>query len=449
MNSHSLILASAPRAPRYGSYPTAPHFTDALGADTHARWLKAVPPGLASVYVHIPFCTSLCWFCICRTQGVSRAEPVRRYLAHLEQEISHVGAHLPQGVVVGRMHWGGGSPSILSAAQITALFARLRGSFTLAPGAEFIVEIDPRDATDARLDALAAGGLTRGAMTAIDCNQGVQRAINRMQDWAQIQSAAKALRIRGAAVDIDALYGLPLQTEASLRRTMQRIIDLSPDQIALYGYVHAPWIAQRQRAILADALPGAAARKTQADLARKMLIGAGYLPIGIDHFARPGSGLAVAAASGGLRRGFQGYVADPSEMQIGLGASAISRFPGGYLQNACATASYTAAIAAGTLATTRGKALSLEDRVRGHVIERLLCSFSFDAQDIIAQFGDFARPCLDIADALLAGEGHFWLSPMPGGGFSIQPDARAWTRLIASRFDAYMSGTDARCSRLI
>lgn len=437
-------VATGPRAPRYDGYPTAPHFSEAVTPDAHARWLQEIPAGPASLYVHIPFCSALCWFCTARAQGVSTAAPVRDYLAGLAREIAKVGALAAKGATITRMHWGGGSPSILTPLDAAALFARLRAAFAFAPDAEVTVEIDPRDADAARLDALAAGGLTRGALMVVDCDAAVQRAVNRRQNWAQIDAAAAGLRVRGAAVDADVLYGLPLQTEAGLRRTMERVAALAPDRVALCGYAHAPWIAQRQRAIQGHALPDADARRAQAALARTALIDAGYVPIGIDHFARPGDALAVAAAQNALRRGFQGYVADPSATQIGLGASAISRLPRGYVQNACGTARYQAAVAARGLASARGKALSLADKVRGHVIERLICTFAFDAEDLTDRFGDFARPCIDIAAALLTTDARAWLRADGRGGFSIRPEATMWTRLIASRFDAYIDAGDTR-----
>jgi oxygen-independent coproporphyrinogen-3 oxidase len=450
------------RAPRYASYPTAPHFTDAISGDTRARWLRDQPAGPVSLYVHVPFCSALCWFCTCRTQGTLRAAPVRRYLAHLHEEIARVAALTPDHAHVSRMHWGGGSPSVLSPVQIRDLFARLKGAFTFAPTAEISVEIDARDMTRTRLDALAEGGLTRASVAVLDFDEMVQHAINRLQSWEMTRDVIAALRARGnASIDVDVIYGLPHQTAESLGRTLQRLVALTPDRIALYGYVHMPWMARRQRAIDTAALPGGDARMAQADVARDMLIDAGYRPVGIDHFARPGDGLARAAArqgggsgggghgGGGLRRNFMGYVDDQAETLIGLGASAISRLPGGYVKNIAATDAYQSAIAKGGLPAARGKTLSLDDRARAHAIERLMCDFTFDPADMTARFGDAAAPCLEQAATLLSGTRARWLIALPGGGFVIAKGARRWTRVIAACFDAYFDADDARHSRVV
>jgi oxygen-independent coproporphyrinogen-3 oxidase len=437
-------------APRYTSYPTAPHFTDPVSGAMHERWLREQPAAAVSLYVHVPFCDTLCWFCACRTQGATKASPVIRYLEHLRQEIDRVAAFVPEHVTISRMHWGGGSPTVMTPEQMLALSAHLRAAFKFEPDAEIAVEIDPRDMTEDRMDAMAEGGLNRASIGVQDFDEKVQRAINRMQGWELTRDVIVGLRARGVAgINLDALYGLPYQTEVSLGRTLERLIELEPDRVALYGYAHVPWMARRQRAIPEHSLPGAPARLAQSDLVQRMLTDAGYIAVGIDHFARPGDKLADAAAAGRLRRNFQGYVDDQAETLIGLGASSVSRLPGGFVQNIASTADYQNAVAAGGLPTGRGKALSLDDRVRAHVIERLMCDFAFNPVDLTARFGDFAQPCLDIAAAALAGEDAAWLEKTADGGFVIRPEARRWTRLVASRFDAYFSGGGVRHSRVV
>ena len=442
--------AALSRAPRYTSYPTAPHFNEAEAPGRQESWLRALPAEPVSLYAHIPFCDTLCWFCACRTQGATKRAPVTRYLEFLSREIERISGMIPEGVTVSRMHWGGGSPTVMSPDEMRALSDKLRAAFRFEPDAEIAVEIDPRDMTEDRLDALKDCGLTRASIGVQDFDETVQRAINRMQGWEMTRDVIAALRERGVTgINVDAIYGLPYQSVDSLGRTLEQLIGLAPDRVALYGYAHVPWMARRQKAIPENSLPDAQARLEQAALVRRMLTEAGYVPVGIDHFARPGDGLARAAAEGRLRRNFQGYVDDAAETLIGLGASSISRLPGGFLQNEAATADYQRAVEAGRLPAARGRALSLDDRIRGHVIERLMCDFRFDAGDLTARFGDFARPCLDIAAALMAGEEGDWLTPDAAGGFEIRPDARTWTRAVAAAFDAYFPAGDARHSRIV
>ncbi len=438
------------RAPRYTSYPTAPHFTDDVGPDAVSRWLGELPEEPASLYLHVPFCDTLCWFCACRTQGATKRAPVTRYLEFLEAEIAHVARLLPRRQKIAHMHWGGGSPTVLAPEEIARLAQVVRDAFDLTDDAEIAVEIDPRDMTEARLDAFAAMGLNRASIGVQDFDPKVQIAINRMQGWEMTRDVIEGLRARGVkGVNVDALYGLPYQTTESLRRTLEQLIGLAPDRVALYGYAHVPWMARRQRAIPEEALPGAAERLAQADLAARLLTDAGYVPVGIDHFARPGDGLARAQASGGLRRNFQGYTDDPHPTLIGLGASAISRLPQGFCQNAPATADYQNRVEAGTLPVIKGRALTLDDRVRADAIERLMCDFRFDGEALRARYGDFAAPCLADAADLLAGPMGARVAPDGAGGFSIPPQERIWTRLIASAFDAYFEDGAVRHSRVV
>ncbi|TYO88193.1 oxygen-independent coproporphyrinogen III oxidase [Oceanicella actignis] len=456
-SSSDALRALSRRAPRYTSYPTAPHFTDAVGPQDAARWLAALPDEPVSLYLHIPFCDTLCWFCACRTQGATRHAPVARYLEHLTAEAAHLARLAPGRLRAARMHWGGGSPTVLTPDEIESLAAALRAAFELTDDAEIAVEIDPRDMTPERLDAFARIGLNRASIGVQDFDPVVQKAINRMQGWEMTRDVIEGLRARGVrGVNIDALYGLPFQTESSLRATLERLIALRPDRVALYGYAHVPWMARRQRAIPAEALPGPAERMAQAALAAELLTAAGYEAVGIDHFALPEDGLARAAREGRLRRNFQGYTDDPHPTLIGMGASAISRAPQGYWQNAAATSEYQNRIGAGALAVARGRALSLDDRVRAHAIERIMCDFRFDGAELRARFGDFAEPCLAIARALIAGTGGEPASALAGRlrqtgpeSFELPPESRPFARLAAAAFDAYLELGAARHSQVV
>ena len=436
--------------PRYTSYPTAPHFCETIGPETYGTWLSALPGGaVLSLYLHVPFCDQLCWFCACRTQGTKTYSPILRYTHRLIDEIRLIGALTGKTHRVSQMHWGGGSPTVLAPEEIAGLKQALNESFPAAEGAEFAVEIDPRDMTEARLDAFAAAGLTRASIGVQDFEPRVQRAIGRNQTRETTRVVIEGLRARGVrSVNVDLLYGLPGQTGESLRRTIEGVIALAPDRIALFGYAHVPWMAKRQKMIDETLLPGTEARKRQMLLARGMLREAGYQPVGIDHFARPEDALSRAAREGTLRRNFQGYTVDHADALIGFGASAIGRLPQGFVQNDHATAGYQNRLAAGALATIRGAALSPEDAARGDAIQQILCSFALDCRVIEAQHGPVARPVREIADRLLAIAPPGALRHQPGG-FAIHSDWHAHARPIAAAFDAYLGAAPARHSLAI
>jgi len=433
--------------PRYTSYPTAPHFGAEVGPDQYERWLTELPRGAAiSLYLHIPFCDELCWFCACRTQGSRMYYPVTRYLAQLEREVTRVAELTGGQQTISQMHWGGGSPTVLAPGDIRRLARHMRAHFPKLAEAEFAVEIDPRDMTPERVAAFADAGITRASIGVQDFDETVQRAIGRNQGWEMTRDVIGALRGIGVSgVNIDLLYGLPYQTEASLARTLEKVIGLSPDRIALFGYAHVPWMAKRQKLIDENALPGPEERQAQFALAGRMLAEAGYTAVGIDHFAKPGDSLAKARDDGTLRRNFQGYTVDPAEALIGFGASAIGFLPQGYVQNEPVTATYQLRIEHGGLAAQRGRALTLDDRMRRDAIEEILCQFQLDLDRLRARYGDFAEPVAETVARLLGQAPQGALEPWHGG-FRIAPGWRSHTRLIAAEFDAYFRTQPARHS---
>jgi oxygen-independent coproporphyrinogen-3 oxidase len=433
--------------PRYTSYPTAPHFGDGFDPAAYARWLDEIAADKpVSLYLHIPFCDELCWFCACRTQGTRRYAAVSRYLDCLEAEIGRVAEHLGGARPVTQMHWGGGSPTVMHPEDTARLRETMRRAFPGTDAAEFAVEIDPRDMSEERLDAFAAAGITRASIGVQDFDETVQKAIGRLQGREMTERVIGGLRERGVeSVNIDLLYGLPHQTVESLERTIAAVVALAPDRIALFGYAHVPWMAKRQKMIDQATLPQLKERWFQSERARDMLLAAGYEAVGIDHFAKPGDALALAAREGTLRRNFQGYTVDSAEALIGMGASAIGSLPQGYVQNEPVTADYQKAIAAGGLPVRRGCALSLEDQMRRTAIEQILCGFALDLDALKARFGDFVRPLADRAEWLKATAPEGALEPRPGG-FTIAPAWRKHARLIAAEFDAYLQKRSARHS---
>lgn len=363
------------KVPRYTSYPPANRFLPNSGAKQAAGWIAAIPEGAQiSVYIHIPFCRRLCWFCACRTQGTKTLAPVDAYVATLIAEITDFAAHLPHGVRMSRLHLGGGTPTLLNDAQMDKLLGALYDRIPPSDDLEFSVEIDPTEVTQSLLKRLGDWGLSRASIGVQDFDPNVQKAIGREQSLAQTSEVVGYLRDLGVgSLNVDLLYGLPHQTGHSLQATLDDVIGLSPDRIALYGYAHVPHMSKRQVMIPADTLPNTQQRYNLSEMARLTFTQYGYEAIGIDHFALPSDSLSVAARLGTLRRNFQGYTDDPCDHLIGFGASAISSFPEGYAQNAVATAAYTDRIKKGGSAAQKGIALSVEDRTIASMISDLMC----------------------------------------------------------------------------
>ncbi|MBT9386386.1 oxygen-independent coproporphyrinogen III oxidase [Pseudooceanicola sp. CBS1P-1] len=425
------------KVPRYTSYPTAPHFSDSVGADRHAAWIEAIPAGSAiSLYVHVPFCRRLCWFCACRTQGTQTMSPVEAYLETLLEELDLLARHLPEGVRLSRLHWGGGTPTLLTAPMMETLAGRIAEVVPFADSAEFSVEIDPNEVDEARMKALAAAGMNRASIGVQDFDPAIQTCIGREQGYEVTRSVAEGLRAHGIhSLNADILYGLPYQTPAKITDSVQKLLSLAPDRVALYGYAHVPWMARRQSMLPSDALPTPTERLDLFETARKLFLWDNYAEIGIDHFALPGDGLATAQKAGQLRRNFQGYTDDQADVLIGLGASSISRFPQGYTQNAPATSAHTAAIRDQRFSTTRGHVFRDEDRMRARIIEALMCDFRVSEAEISERF----QRARSEVHALFteAAAGFEDLLRLTEEGLFIPEDARPLTRMIARCFDSY------------
>ncbi|MCB1329126.1 MAG: oxygen-independent coproporphyrinogen III oxidase [Maritimibacter sp.] len=425
------------RVPRYTSYPTAPQFKPGVGSDLVSRWISELPEDSSvSLYVHIPFCRRLCWFCACRTQGTQTAEPVAAYVETLKKELALIKAQLPRGVTLEHLHWGGGTPTLLEPQMIADLAGAVFDTAPLAEGAQFSVEIDPTEIDDARLDALAAAGLNRASIGVQDFDPMIQEVIGRPQSYEVTKAAVDGLRARGIrSLNVDLLYGLPHQTEARIADSVNKVISLGPDRIALFGYAHVPWMSKRQQLIPTEALPTPEARLELYNVARDLFVDAGMEEIGIDHFARPEDGLAIAHRNGTMHRNFQGYTEDKSPALIPVGASSIGRFPQGYAQNEPATSKYQERIRAGNLATAKGHVFAGDDLVRARIIELLLCDFRADLGAVAAEH-DVPRATVEaMADGL--DEALPGTITLEDGVLTILDDARPLARMIARYFDAY------------
>jgi oxygen-independent coproporphyrinogen-3 oxidase len=443
MTSPDLAFAEL-SVPRYTSYPTTPHFSTAVGAHDYAEWLGALPPNATvSIYLHVPFCAELCHYCGCHTKAVRRRAPIDAYAGLLGDEIALVSALAGARKAV-HLHWGGGTPSMLGSEWLAVLTERLRGAFDTAE-CEHGIELDPRYVTHELAHALAGIGVNRASLGVQDFAPYVQRAIGRIQPFAVVERAVLKLREAGIdSINFDLMYGLPGQAVADVRRSAALAASLQPQRLACFGYAHVPWCKPHQRLIDEATLPGAVERLAQVEAARETLIGRGYVAIGLDHFARADDGLATAARAGRLRRNFQGYTTDQADALIGLGASAISRFPQGFVQNAPDVGGYGRAVASGRLATARGIALSADDRERGRIIERLMCDFSVDLGAAVGS-ADGAKDFAAELEALapLAAES---LVRVDGKRITVTEEGRPFVRLAAAAFDVYLAAAHVRHS---
>ncbi len=443
MDSRLLIYAER-QAPRYTSYPTAPHFTSLVNAELVRHWLAELPStDTLSLYLHVPYCRQLCWYCGCNTYAARREEPVLDFLDTLSWELELVSAAL-QGQRVVEVHWGGGTPNILEPEQFTRIVETIAQHFDTSAVAHHAIEIDPRYLDGAKAKAYAKAGVNRVSLGVQDLNERVQQAIGRVQLIETVGCAVDILRDAGIAeINMDLMYGLPHQGLDEVRHSVRVAAAMRPNRIALFGYAHVPWFKKRQRLIPEAALPGPAARFAQAETAREELEALGYIAIGLDHFARPDDELAIAAARGDLRRSFQGYVTTTATAIVGLGPSAISTLPQGYAQNISEPGAWASAIAVGCFATARGHALSSEDRLRRRLIEQIMCDFAAD----LAPLGG-PDACADELSALapMLVDG---LARIDGDRVVLSDAARPFCRVAAMAFDAYAQQAAARHSMAV
>ncbi|WP_312798430.1 oxygen-independent coproporphyrinogen III oxidase [Tianweitania sp.] len=445
-----LIARYAGPVPRYTSYPTAPHFHDGINEQTYARWLGEINPNEPlSLYLHLPFCDRLCWFCGCHTKQVMRYDPIAAYLDALNMEIETVARHLSRAQPVCAIHFGGGSPTMIEPADLARLRATLDKHFTILPTCEISVEVDPNDINQARLDGWGAFGATRASFGVQDFDLKVQQSINRLQSFEQTRDALEGFRQRGVkSANLDVLYGLPHQTEETLAATIKQVISLNPDRVALFGYAHVPWMKKHQTMIDEAALPNMEQRFAQAALGARLLTETGYIAVGIDHFALPSDTMAQAALNGTLRRNFQGYTTDSANVLIGLGASSIGSLPQGYIQSITATAQYSRRALAGELPVARGFALSEADKARRWIIEMLMCGFAFDAAELRTLYPAQAEALLRQAASFVAADPDD-LVHMEGERFIVTPQGRPFVRVVASWFDDYLATGAARHSAAV
>ena len=432
-----LIQRHGGPVPRYTSYPTANHFSPAIASSHLRTWLAELPAESAlSLYAHIPYCRELCFYCGCSTKASRRYAPVEDYLVPLQAEIAHVSSLVPPGHRVTHIHWGGGSPDILTPADILRLGHAFRSQFLVAPEAEVAVEIDPRLLTEDQADAFAEIGVNRVSIGVQDFDPKVQAAIGRIQSFETTRKTSEVFRTRGVrSLNVDLVYGLPHQTVESVGRTLADVIAIEPDRIAVFGYAHLPQRLKHQRMIDEKTLPGPAERFLQSQHIAERLRDAGYVQIGIDHFARSTDAL----AGGAVARNFQGYTTDTADALLAFGASAISRLPQGFVQNAVAVDDYTRRISAEGLAVVRGHELAGDDALRAYLIERLMCVFFVSWQDLKRRFGAEV-PRLRFEAEAAARRDADGLVAVDEEGLRVTDRGRPFVRSVCAWFDPYLAG---------
>ncbi|MBM3619419.1 MAG: oxygen-independent coproporphyrinogen III oxidase [Alphaproteobacteria bacterium] len=443
------LLGLERSVPRYTSYPTAAQFGTDIDGKAHRAWLTALPDGDISLYLHVPYCRALCWYCACHTAVTRGPEQIEAYGERLARELRMVARDVGVGRRLAALQLGGGTPTELGGDGLERLVERIAAHFTIDRDTEISIETDPRYLTPARAATLGAIGVNRASLGVQDFSPAVQRAINRWQPVETTARAMDALRHVGIArINIDLVYGLPLQTLDMLTATLERTVALAPSRIAVFGYAHVPWMARRQRAIDAATLPDMATRQAMARLTARDLAAAGYVAVGIDHYALPDDPLAIAAREGRLRRTFQGYTDVAAVPQVGLGASAISQLPGGFTQNAAGMKQYAEAINQGAYATARGCALNDDDRLAADVIERLMCDFIVDLDAVARRHGAPATLFDDDLERLrpYVEQG---VVEIDGDVVRIPPAGRIATRLICAAFDHYLPTSGARHSSAV
>lgn len=447
--THRYLPALAARAvPRYTSYPTAAEFAGAVGAGDQGAALDAIAPGTpVSLYLHIPYCEQICWYCGCNTGAIGRPQRVDIYRTAIEAEIATVAARMRGRVTA--VHFGGGSPNALSPEAFGGLCASLREAFDIAPDADWAAEIDPRFFDRPHALAFARAGIGRISVGAQTFSPMVQAAIGRLQPFARVASAIAEARAAGIGrINLDLMYGLPGQSLDDIAATIAAARQLAPDRVAMFGYAHLPAMLPRQRRIDGSALPDATARFWQRALAHDLWVEAGFDAIGFDHFARPGDSLAEAARTGALRRNFQGFTDDQATTLIGLGASAISNFDGAIVQNEKHVGRYRMLALDGRLAGSRGVMRDAADIAAGDLIERLLCDGRVDAAAIAARHGMTPEQlCHDpdtLDDLVAAG-----VIVREGWRIAVTDSGAPYARIAAAAFDRYRAVSHGRFSAAV
>ena len=428
--------------PRYTSYPTAPEWSDGFKADQYLGHLARADgePGPLSVYVHLPFCREMCRFCGCNVVATHDRSRADAYLELLEKEVALVAERLPHRRQVSQLHWGGGTPTFLDSKQLTRCHAILKRHFQFTADAEQAIEIDPAITTKGQIDTLAALGFNRISMGVQDFDAKVQEVVGRIQGERETAELVEAARRHGfKGVNLDLIYGLPYQTPETWKDTLQRIIAIHPDRLAVFGFAYVPWAKPHQRLLPQEALPKTEQRVELFLQAVETFTRAGYRLIGLDHFALESDELARAQAEGYLTRNFQGYTVRPASDTVAFGMSSISDLGGAYAQNSHKLKDWGDMVAAGVIPVERGASVSADDVLRRFVINRVMCLLRLDLREVGEKFGAAARHAIEaslrggvqelVDDGLVTFDGEL---------LRVLPLGQLLVRNVAMLFDAYL-----------
>jgi oxygen-independent coproporphyrinogen-3 oxidase len=436
--------------PRYTSYPPATAFREDFTPEMYKTALQRLSPEQpVSLYLHVPFCQALCLYCGCNTCATQQHDRITNYMGFALREIENIALSAERERKISHLHFGGGSPNILSEKDFGLLFGSLARRFDMSGCGEIAMELDPRLVTKAQAKILGMLGVTRVSLGVQDFDPKVQQAVGRKQSYELVKAACNELREAGVRhICFDLMYGLPFQSPASLAETARDAVSLRPNRIALFSYAHVPQVKKHQRALEQYLLPGPHACVAMESAARHVLRQAGYVEIGMDHFALPADPLSLAAVEGRLQRNFQGYTDDKAASLLGVGASSIGHMPGVYYQNARATEDYEERIRAYGFATSRGLVLTGEDRLRAAVIESLMCHMAVNLEKLCRQFNFALSAFTEELEALRPFE-DAGLVRRSGYKIFLTTPYRMAVRVIASLFDKTARQADAPVSRAV
>lgn len=428
--------------PRYTSFPTAAHFDHEIPQSYYAYLLSSLKQSQAiSLYVHIPFCRYLCHYCGCHTRAVNDIGPVQAYLLHLHREIRMAGEALTCKPHVSSVHFGGGTPNILGAEDLKSLIEKLAEHFEIDRNTEIDMEMDPRLLNREKIKDLSSVGISRISLGVQDFNPDVQKAVNRIQPFEKVQEDVLALREFGIrSINFDMMIGLPLQTQENIRLNAERAISLLPDRLAVFAYAHVPWMKKHQKLLEKYPMPQAPERFGMSRTMSSYFERAGYVPIGIDHFAHEGDALSKAKATRNLHRNFQGYTSDPSDTIIGFGMSSISSFNGAYVQNTTDSKEYRESLLDNIFPVKRGRILTEEDIQRRAIIEQMMCYFEVGLKEIEDLDCDVSRlKELEKDEIVFANNGKL----------VVTESGKPFTRIVAACFDPYYKLEEGRHARAV
>ncbi len=438
--------------PRYTSYPTAPHFVaDEQAPNIYANWITNIKEkSEVSLYIHIPFCASMCNFCGCYTKIVAKHEPIQEYIEYLLKEIDLLANLLPKSVAVNHIHWGGGSPTMLRDNEFERIVNHVRNKFTITHDARLNVELDPRTATEEYVKGLAQAGINRASIGIQDFDPEVQQIINRNQSFEITKQAVDWLNQAGiTGINMDLLYGLPGQTIAKVEDMITKVHSLHPSRIAFFGYAHVPWMKTHQKLIPEDSLPNSKERLLQNLAGRNKLLEFGFKEIGFDHFALPEDNMYKALQNKTLKRNFQGYTTDDSSVLIGLGASSIGYNDNGYVANIKAINQYKESINNNILPVERILPFKGDDKLRKSVIDDIMCFNQVNLHEKLSAFNEdpnyFAKE-LQSLEKYVKDE---IISIKDNNIIIIKPEYILFSRVIASEFDSYLSKSKAKHSQAV